>query len=138
MPLYLPSPMLAVSTPYSLASPVFRFRALAALAGRAALGGERETALALLLAARLAAALLPSDALPVASRAERAQAARGWLSSLTLPAGVRHALARVVDASGGDSLQAVAAALEKAVEAAGKTLDAASSAELAGLVRELG
>src|SRR5690349_12491010 len=40
--------------PYALSSPAFRFRALAVLAGRAPLGGQREVALATYLAARLA------------------------------------------------------------------------------------
>lgn len=129
--------MLAAPPPYSLAPPVFPFRALAALVGRTALGGERETALALLLVARLAAALLPPDALPTEARAERAQAARTWLSSLALPAGVKPALVRVLEATGGESTASLASALERAIEAARKTLDAASAAELAALVRAL-
>ena len=129
--------MLASSHPYSLTPPAFRFRALAALAGRAALGGERETALAVLLAARLAAAVLPAEALSLESRVERARAARNWLSALTLPAGVRPALARVIDASAGESIPGVAAALERAVEAVAKQLDAGSAGELVGLVKAL-
>ena len=130
--------MHVLPAPYSLAPPVFRFRALAALAGRAALGGERETALAVLLAARLAVTLLPPDTLAPEARAERANAARTWLSSLALPAGVRPALTRVIDASAGDSTAAVGAALEKAADSVAKLLDAASNAELAALVRDLG
>ena len=137
MSLYLPCPMLAVPTPYALAQPAFRFRALAALAGRAALGGERETALGVLLAARLAATLLPPDAIAPEARAERASAARTWLSSLALPAGVRPSLARVIEASAGDDSAALAAAVEKAAETAARLLDAASAAELSMLVRAL-
>ena len=130
--------MLAATTPWSLTSPLFRFRALAALAGRAALGGERETALAMLLAARLAATLVPPDTLSIEARAERAQAARTWLSSLALPAGVRPALTRVIEATAGADGTEVASALEQAVETVTKSLDAASRAEIAALVRDLG
>src|SRR5215216_5312955 len=40
--------------PYALPAPVFRFRNLATLAGRAPIGGAREVALACFVAARLA------------------------------------------------------------------------------------
>ena len=129
--------MLASPPPYSLAPAAFRFPALAALAGRAALGGERESALAVMLAARLAAAMLPPDALAEALRAERARAAKVWLSSLALPAGVRPALVRVLEASAGESTGALATALERAADAVSGVLDAASSAELNALTRAL-
>lgn len=129
--------MVAVTPPYALVPPVFRFRALAALAGRASLGGERETALAVLMAARLASAMLPPDSLPLEARSERAQAARTWLSSLALPAGVRPALVRVVEASAGESADAVAASMERAVEGVTRLLDPPSTTELAMLVRAL-
>ena len=123
--------------PYSLDAPAFRFRALAALAGRAALGGEREVALATLLAARLVAAALPPDLLPAERRAPRAHAARGWLGALALPAGQRTAIARVIDASEGDVLAPIAPVLERLREALARHLDAASLAELAALERAL-
>ena len=44
---------------YTLATPVFRFRSLAALSGRAALGGDRETLLACLQLGRLCAGIVP-------------------------------------------------------------------------------
>src|SRR5204863_7354540 len=40
--------------PYALSAPVFKFRHLATLAGRAPIGGAREVALACFVAARLA------------------------------------------------------------------------------------
>ena len=129
--------MLASPPPYSLAHAAFRFRALAALAGRAALGGERESALAVMLAARLAAAMLPPDGLSVALRTERARAAKVWLSSLALPAGVRPALLPVLEASAGEGTGALATALERAVDAVTGVLDAASLAELKALTRAL-
>jgi hypothetical protein len=125
----MPSPV------YSLDAPAFRFRALAALAGRAPLGGEREAALAALLAARLVAAVLPPDRLPVEHRAPRAQAARGWLGALALPAGQRTAVARVIDASAGEAMAPIATALERLREALARQLDNGSLAELSALER---
>ena len=129
--------MIATPAPYSLAPAAFRFPALAALAGRAALGGERESALGMLLVARLAAATLPPDALSPEARGERARAAKVWLSSLALPAGVRPALVRVADASAGDSATALATALERAADVTGKALDAHALAELQALGKVL-
>src|SRR5688500_19769849 len=68
--------------PYALHPTRFPCRALAARAGRAALGGEREVALACWLAARLALGLLPPEAVPAPLREVRAAAARGWLANL--------------------------------------------------------
>ena len=65
--------------PYALATTTFRFAALAALAGRAPLGGQREVALATYLAARLAQDVLPERGVPQTSRAERAVGAKSWL-----------------------------------------------------------
>lgn len=116
--------------PYGLLPARFPCRALAARAGRAALGGEREVALGCWLAARLATAFLPPFAVPPALRAARAAAARGWLASLALPAATRTALSRLVDASGGDSPSDAAAAIHRVIGAASEQLDAASLAEL--------
>ena len=127
--------MLLSPPPYSLDTPAFRFRALATLAGRAALGGEREMALAALVAARLVAGVLPPDALPAALRATRAQAARAWLAALALPAGPRGAFGRLLDATAGEATAPLADALDKARDAAAKALDAASLAELGALAR---
>ena len=122
--------MLVSAPPYSLAPARFPCRALAARAGRAPLGGEREVALACWLGARLALALLPPEPVPEPVRAARASAARGWLANLALPAATRAPLSRLVDASGGDSLPGAAAAIRRVLGAASAQLDAASVAEL--------
>ena len=85
--------------PYALATPRFRFRALAALVGRSALGGDREVALATLLAARLVVGALPPQPLPQGVRITRANGARAWFAALALPAALRQSLARLVDAT---------------------------------------
>lgn len=118
------------SPPYGLATVRFPCRALAARAGRAPLGGEREVALASWLAARLVLAFLPPFPVDQTLRTTRAAAARVWLAGLTLPAATRAALSRLVDASGGDSPPAAAAAIRRVIGAASAQLDAASVAEL--------
>ncbi|HEX4684361.1 MAG TPA: hypothetical protein VH277_16705 [Gemmatimonadaceae bacterium] len=92
-------PLPPSNPPYALAPNLFRFPALASLAGRAALGGNREVALAVYLAARLAHDALPERCLNPAVRAARTAGAKTWLSNLTLPASVRPALTRLLEAS---------------------------------------
>jgi len=91
----------SLNPPYALAPNFFRFPALAALAGRAALGGQREVALAIYLAARLAHDTLPERGLSGALRTDRATSAKTWLANLALPTPVRPAIAKLVEASAG-------------------------------------
>ena len=119
---------------YALSTPSFRFRALASLAGRAALGGPREVALATYLVARLAHDCLPTRVLPPAVRATRAAFARTWLSSLTLPPAVRAPLTRVTDATEND-LATVGDMLRVLLPATATYLDAGARAELERLAR---
>ena len=120
--------------PYALATPVFRFRALASLAGRSPLGGPREVTLATYLVARLVDDCLPNKALPLAAREERAAAARAWLANVALPAAMRAALSRLAAATGGDP-SAIGGALTSVISAVDAYLDAASRSELGRLER---
>ena len=130
--------MITAAPPFSLDTPAFRFRALAALAGRASLGGEREMALATLMAARLAEGMLPESALSPMARQSRAAGARVWLSAMTLPASTRIPLARVVEASEGESRASVAEALAAFAGVANTMLDPGSRAEITELLGALG
>jgi hypothetical protein len=115
--------------PYALSSTTFRFAALAALAGRAPIGGQREVALATYLAARLAHDVLPEKGLTQPVRVERAGNAKSWLSTLALPTPIRPALASLVDASGGDCA-AVCPALRNVMAVTANFLDSAARSEL--------
>jgi hypothetical protein len=117
-----------------LSSPAFRFRALAALAGRAPLGGPREVVLATYLVARLVDDSLPQRELSASMRGERSAAARGWLGSVALPAAVRASLTKLADATAGD-LADVGQALANVVTAIDPYLDAAARLELDRLER---
>jgi hypothetical protein len=109
---------------------VFRFPALAALAGRRPLGGEREIALAALVCAHLVVGTLPESALPAEARARRTTAARAWLSAIALPAGARAPVARVIEACGRDDPAAVQQTLRALLDGIGRSLDGASRREL--------
>jgi hypothetical protein len=115
----------------------FPFPALAALAGRGALGGERETALAALMAARLAAGLATLS-VPPDARGARAAAARAWLTGLALPPALRTPLARVVDTSAGEDRLRLAQHLRALSHAASAWLDSPSRSELERLALLLG
>lgn len=128
--------VLVAHPPYALSPTTFRFPALAALAGRAPLGGHREVAIAAYLAARLADDALPERGLPRSTRAERASRAKAWLSTLALPAAVRPALARLLEASGGESI-AVSPAIRNVMAVTTDFLDTSVRQELDELARSL-
>lgn len=109
---------------------MFRFPALAALAGRRPLGGDREIALAVLVCAHLVAGTLPEHALPVIARAQRSAGARAWLGAIALPAASRASVARVIDACGRDDLGVVQQTLRALLDGIGRSLDSASRREL--------
>lgn len=122
--------------PYALSAMSFRFGALASLSGRAPLGGRREVAMALYLAARLAQDALPERDIDEASRRDRAGHAKQWLSTLSLPASVRPTLAALIDASAGDAA-AASKCLRAAMNATNEALDRDARAELTQLAAAL-
>ena len=121
--------MIVSHPPYALASTTFRFPALAALAGRMPLGGQREVALATYLAARLAHDCLPERGLSDAVRSERASSAKTWLSTLALPAPIRPALAKLVESTSGNRSQ-TAEALRAVITLTANVLDTRARLEL--------
>ena len=126
------------SPPYALAAPLFRFRALAALVGRSPLGGEREIALATLMAARLVVGALPPQPLPQGVRIMRANGARVWLAALALPAPLRQSLARLVDATTSVDREGLEAALRNVIDVGTPQLDPLAIAELRDVLRAVG
>lgn len=130
-----PAQQLQQLPPYAVRPVEFPFRSLVQRAARLALGGEREIALAALTAARFARGAVPPLRLSGSLRQARAAASRVWFSTLALPARARLAAQRVVDASAGDDMQALAAGLEELIEVAGPVLDRAANAELRTLTK---
>lgn len=124
--------------PYALTAPAFAFRSLASLASKAALGGPRETALATLIAARLAAAAAPPTPLAPPLRSARAEAARVWLTSVALATPVRTAIGRLVDATAGNDDRTIAAALAKVTDVTAPLLSRVARSELDRLASRFG
>lgn len=123
--------------PYSLRSISFPLPTLAALSGRASLGGPRETALGCLLVGRLILDAAASPPLASEARKGRAQHARHWLGAATLAGPVRAALSRAVDASTGDRRQAMSESLETVIAVTANDLDQAARLELVKLAQAL-
>ena len=124
--------------PFAIAPPVFRFRHLASLAGRAPIGGAREVALASFVVARLVAECIDGTDDNRTQRAARSIAAKGWLGTLALPQPVRGAAGRCADLSVDGERGPLARDLRDLMVAASGYLDARSRNELEALARLLG
>jgi len=123
--------------PYALVTPEFRFRALAALAGRATLGGARELVLGLLLGARLVDGVVGDHPLAPPLRRARMSAAKTWLSSLALPSTTRATLARLAEATAIDDRRALVDIWEAVMAIVTPSLDVPSRAEMRRLSNAL-
>jgi hypothetical protein len=122
---------------FALTTPVFRFRALTTLSGRASLGGDRETLVACLQLGRLCAGILPPYELSREVVLERTENTKQWLSSLAIPSGIRSTAFGIFGALSGLDRARCAIALTDLVKAASAQLDEASRAELNTLLTEL-
>jgi hypothetical protein len=122
---------------YALATPAFRFRALAALSGRASLGGDRETLLACLQLGRLCAGILPPYEMSREVTLDRTENTKQWLSALAVPSGIRSTAFGIFGALTGLDRARCAEAFLDLVKAASGQLDEASRAELNALLQEL-
>lgn len=128
----------AARAPYALRPVAFPLPSLAAMAARAPLGGPREIALACLLAGRLVIdARDPGAPLTTDQRRARAQSAKHWLASATLPAPVRVALGRLAESTGMDQAGPMRAALDAVMTVTANQLDAAARLELGRLAQTL-
>ncbi|HEV7388966.1 MAG TPA: hypothetical protein VGN73_10155 [Gemmatimonadaceae bacterium] len=122
---------------FALATPVFRFRSLTAAAGRAALGGDRETLIACLQLGRLCAGILPPYELSREVTLERTENTKQWLASIAVPSGIRSTAFGIVGGLTGHDRARCALAFEDLVKAAFAQLDEASRVELNALIHEL-
>lgn len=123
--------------PYALAPTPFPFPGLAAYAGKASLGGDREVALACFVVARLAGSLLPPYALPTELRQKRAAACRSWLASQAIPPTVRGDLVAAAESTASAERSAISAAIRSLRSRAAKHLDGVSAQELDSLATRL-
>ncbi len=116
---------------------MFRLRALATLAGRLPLGGERELIMTLIMGARLADGCTARAALSGELRKARGLGARHWIGAIAISATARSAAYQVADTSSGESREGVVAALERLMAVAAPLLDPPSRAELKQVVSAL-
>lgn len=123
--------------PYALSPLAFRFRALVALAERLPMGGERELAVALLVAARVLWNWRGPGSFSQEASAARALAARQWLQTLTVPAGTRTVFNQLLDAVAADNHRGVLDAWERLLTAMPRTVEGASRAEFKELGQRL-
>ena len=128
--------MQANQPPYAVLPTEFRFPGLAALAGRAQLGGDREVALAVYLSARLVQDSVGAGCLSDVARADRATNAKTWVSSFALPAAVRPAIVRLIESTAGD-VASVVEDLRAVVASTRAYLDIHSLAELDRLAKSV-
>jgi hypothetical protein len=130
----LPAPR----APYSLEPLTFAFPALASLAGRAPLGGPRETALGCLIASRILRDSLALDAMLTAEQLQqRIQGAKHWLGSAAIQAPSRAALGRLLEASSTKDRGAMRAALDVVMTVTANQLDQGARLELVRLAQAI-
>lgn len=125
--------MLGTTPPYALEPFSFTLPALATCAGRAPSGTDREIAMGVWMAARLASGILRPTMLGSIERATRAERARHWLNSLSIPQPARMAILRVFDATKMYPVMAADALLELANTVAGH-IDSNAQQELAMII----
>ena len=119
--------------PYSLEPNSFPLPALAALAGRAPLGGQRETALACFVVGRLIASASTATASSSEQGRERLLGIKHWLGSAALPANLRQALARAAECASEGDKGGVKSAIDSVMTVTANQLDPAARLELARL-----
>jgi hypothetical protein len=119
--------------PYSLEPNAFPLPALAALAGRAPLGGQRETALACFVVGRLVASACGGGATGSELGRERVQGIKQWLGAATLPSPVKQGLIKAAECASEGDRSGVKTALDSVMTVTANQLDPAARLELARL-----
>ena len=126
----------APRAPYALEPTPFPFPNLAAMAGRAGMGGPREVALACLVVARLVADRCERGSLlTTEQRRSRVAGARQWLSSAAVPPPIRSALVRLAETSAEEEPDGVSAALHSVIAVTANQLDQGARLELTRLAQ---
>lgn len=123
--------------PYSLEPISFPLPALAALAGRAPLGGQRETALACFVVGRLIASASAAAATASEHGRERLQGVKHWLGSAALATNLRQALAKAAESAAEGDKAGVKSALDSVMTVTANQLDPTARLELARLTQAI-
>jgi len=108
------------------------------MAGRAPLGGPRETALACFLVARIVADRA-SETLDASLSADqwvaRGNGVKHWLGSATIPLALRNALSRLNDGTVGEDRNAMKSGMDAVIAVTANQLDSGARLELGRLAQ---
>jgi hypothetical protein len=128
----------APRAPYALEPTVFPLPALAAMAGRAPLGGPREIVLACLMVARMVIDATAMDGvLTDEQKRARADEAAHWLGATAIPTPVRTALIQLAEAAAGADRGESRAALDSVMTVTANYLDPGARLELGRLAQAI-
>jgi hypothetical protein len=130
----------APRAPYSLEPTAFPFPALASLAGRAPLGGQREIVLACLLVARVvvdAADMNGAGLLTMDQRRARAKEVGDWLAATSIPPVIKGALTGLAEGTASADRGYVTSALDSVMMVTANHLDPAARLELEQLAQAI-
>jgi hypothetical protein len=128
----------APRAPYALEPTVFPLPALAAMAGRAPLGGPREIVLACLMVARIVIDATATDGvLTDEQKRARADEAAQWLAATAIPTPVRTALIELAEAAAGADRGESRAALDSVMTVTANYLDPGARLELGRLAQAI-
>jgi hypothetical protein len=130
----------APRAPYALEPTAFPFPALASLAGRAPLGGQREIVLACLLVARVvvdAAHVNGGGLLTLDQRRARAREVADWLAATTIPTGIKGALTTLAEGTAAEDRGQLSTALDSVMMVTANHLDPAARLELGQLAQAI-
>jgi len=128
----------APRAPYALEPAVFPLPALAAMAGRAPLGGPREIVLACLMVARIVIDATATDGvLTDEQKRGRANEAAQWLGATAIPTPVRAALIQLAEAAAGSDRGESRAALDSVMTVTANYLDPGARLELGRLAQAI-
>ena len=123
--------------PYALEPTAFPFPALAAMAGRAALGGPRESALACFLVARLVGEFASGDRLPPDQQRTRVQGVKHWLGAVAVPAPLKAALTKLAESTVSGDREVAKSALDSVIAVTANQLDPGARLELSRLAQAI-
>jgi hypothetical protein len=134
----MPALVAAPRAPYSLEPTAFAFPSLAAMVGRAALGGPREAAMACLLVGRVVRdAVVLRDQLTPEQLKQRALTAKHWLGAAAIQPQLKTALGRLADATSSGDAAALKVALDGVMTVTANHLDQGARLELGRLAQAI-
>ena len=134
----MPTIAAAPRAPYALEPTAFSFPAIAAMAGRAGLGGPRELALACLLIVRIVRdAASMRDSLSAEQLKHRATGAKHWLGAAAIPQATKSSLSRLADATCTGDASAIKSALDGVMTVTANDLDSGARLELGRLAQAI-